>query len=332
MNAMSESASSTHPDLILKRIYQAPRELVWTAITEPGHLAAWFGPHGFDNKSANVELRPGGDYSVLMAGPGGREFNAAYTISEVSPPEKLVMVTEQGDHESENFHRVRLLFELTENNAQTTLTLTAEVLEAEAKATGPLAGTDWAWAQSMERLAGTIGCLVLDLPDDRPATIITRIFEAPRELMWEAMTDAEHLQHWWGPNGMTNIVCEIDARPGGKWRVHQRVDSDQSPGGSPKGAVFKFRGEVREVVPPEKIVQTFGMEGMYEDQTIVETMTLTDLGNGKTLLKVVSVFEDIDEATAFAARKGLIDSGMSYGANETYQRLEAYLGEMEIGG
>ncbi len=331
MNAMTDASTPTHPDVIVTRIYQAPQELVWDALTNPDHLVVWFGPHGFSNKSANVELHPGGDYSVRMSGPNGGEFDVGYTITEATPPEHLSLVTEQGDHAAETFYRVGVVFELSERNGQTTLTLTLKVLEAEANATGPLGGADWAWAQAMERIGGTLRCLVLDLPDDKPETVLSRIFEAPRELMWEAITNAEHLQHWWGPYGMTNIVCEIDARPGGKWRVHQRVDGDQSPGGSPAGSVFKFRGEIREVVPNEKIVQTFGMEGMYEDQTIVETMTLTDLGNGKTLLKVVSVFEDMDDATAFAARKGLVDSGMSYGANQTYQRLEAYLAEMAKG-
>ena len=310
--ASTNTDTATHPDLVVTRIYEAPRALVWEAITDPAHLAAWFGPHGFDNKSANVELRAGGEYSVLMSGPGGREFNAVYTISEVAPIERLTMQTEQGDHEAENFFRVRLIFELAERGTQTILTLTGQVLEAEANATGPLAGTDTAWSQSMERLAGTIGCLVLDAPADQPTIVISRMFDAPRELIWQAMTRPEHLRHWWGPHGSTNPEYEMDVRVGGKWRIVQRF---------PDGREFVFKGEYREIEPPEKIVQTFGMEGMFEGSEMVESMTLTALGD-RTLLKVTSAAKSIED------RDGMLASGMSGGANATYERLATYLKQM----
>ncbi len=327
--AMAEAGSIGEPEIALTRIFEAPRALVWEAITNPKHLAEWFGPHGVTNANAVVELREGGEYSTVMKGPGGFERKAAYTITEIAPINRLVLETSGGrDPSADDYFRVRMIFDLSERGTQTILTLNGHVLAAGAKAKGPFTGGEGPWGQSLERLGGRLGSLTLALPEDRPISIITRLFDAPRELMWTAMTDANHLQHWWGPRAMTNILCEIDARPGGKWRVHQRVDAEQSPGGAPKGSIFKFHGEIREVVPPEKVVQTFGMEGMFEDQTIVETMTLTDLGNGKTLLKVVSLFEGMPDDAAFAARKGMVNSGMSYGANETYQRLEEYLAAM----
>jgi uncharacterized protein YndB with AHSA1/START domain len=76
---------------------------------------------------------------------------------------------------------------------------------------------------------------------------ITRVFDAPRVLVFEAWTEAKHLALWWGPKGFTNPVCEIDARVGGKLRVHMR---------SPDGVIYPMMGEIREVVPPERLAFT----------------------------------------------------------------------------
>lgn len=76
---------------------------------------------------------------------------------------------------------------------------------------------------------------------------ITRVFDAPRTLVFKAWTDAKELAQWWGPKGFTNPVCEIDARLGGAIRIHMR---------SPDGNVFPMKGEFREIVAPERLVFT----------------------------------------------------------------------------
>ena len=76
---------------------------------------------------------------------------------------------------------------------------------------------------------------------------ITRVFDAPRATVFRAWTDADRLARWWGPKGFTNSVCEIDARVGGAIRIHMR---------SPDGSVYPMKGEVREIVPPERLVFT----------------------------------------------------------------------------
>ena len=318
------------PDVVVTRLYHAPRSLVWQAWTEPPHLKEWWGPHFFSVGDVSVDLRVGGDLRIEMIGPDASAPQMVATFKEIVPPERLSFLSAilPDEHGIPQFEALTIAT-FDEADGKTSVTVRSRILRLVGEAIAAAQGMDEGWGQSLERLGGHLGSLALALPNDRPASEITRIFDAPRELMWEAMTNADHLRHWWGPRAMTNILCEIDARPGRKWRVHQRVDGNQSPGGSPQGSIFKFRGEIREAVPPEKIVQTFGMEGMFEDQTIVETMTLTDLGNGKTLLKVVSVFEGMDDTTAFAARQGLVDSGMSAGANETYERLAAYLNQMQ---
>lgn len=76
---------------------------------------------------------------------------------------------------------------------------------------------------------------------------ITRVFDAPRALVFKAWTDAKLLAQWWGPKGFTNPVCEIDPRVGGALRIHMR---------SPDGSIYPMKGEIREIVPPERLAFT----------------------------------------------------------------------------
>ena len=76
---------------------------------------------------------------------------------------------------------------------------------------------------------------------------ITRVFDAPRAMVFKAWTDPKQIAQWWGPKGFTNPICEFDARVGGAIRVHMRA---------PDGNVYPMGGEVREIVPPERLVFT----------------------------------------------------------------------------
>jgi uncharacterized protein YndB with AHSA1/START domain len=141
--------------------------------------------------------------------------------------------------------------------------------------------------------------------------VITRMFDAPRELVFKACSSCEHLNKWLGPREMTMVSCEMDFRPGGKYRYVQRA---------PDGSDYAFRGDIREIVPPERIVQTFEFE-MMPGHISHETLTLEDL-DGKTKLTVTSRFDSIDD------RDGIIQSGMEVGARDSYDRLEEYLAEL----
>jgi uncharacterized protein YndB with AHSA1/START domain len=149
--------------------------------------------------------------------------------------------------------------------------------------------------------------LTVSTPSDREI-VLKRDFDAPRELVFTALSKPEHLQHWWGQKGSTMAVCEMDFRPGGTWRFVER---------DVNGADWGFRGEVREIDPPSRVVQTFEFEGM-PGHISVETMVLDDL-EGKTRMTVTSVFDSKED------RDGMLQSGMEKGAAESYDRLEAYV-------
>jgi uncharacterized protein YndB with AHSA1/START domain len=152
--------------------------------------------------------------------------------------------------------------------------------------------------------------LTVTTPSDREISM-TRVFDAPRDLVFEAHSSCEHLSRWWGPRRYEIASCEVDFRPGGAWRIVHR---------GPEGEEYGFRGEYREIVRPERIVWTFEFEGM-PGQVSVETMTLEE-DDGKTTFKSTSVFDSIE------ARDGMLQSGMESGAAETMERLDEYLEEL----
>lgn len=147
----------------------------------------------------------------------------------------------------------------------------------------------------------------MTMPSDREVSM-TRVFNAPRELVFAAYTDPKHVANWWGLRSSTTIVDKMDARPGGEWRYIQR---------SADGTEYGFRGEYLEVVPPEKLVYTFEFEGM-PGHIVTDSLTFEEAG-GKTKLTSLSLFASQED------RDGMVESGMEYGANESWDQLEELL-------
>ena len=140
--------------------------------------------------------------------------------------------------------------------------------------------------------------------------VITRELDAPRELVFKAITDPTLISKWWGPRRYTTVVDKMDVRPGGAWRfVHRGADGE-----------FAFRGVYREIVPPEKIVQTFEWEGM-PGHISVETLTLEEI-DGKTRITATSVFATKED------RDGMWQSGADSGGRETWDRFAELVREL----
>ncbi|MGV8839671.1 MAG: SRPBCC family protein [Bauldia sp.] len=313
-------AAASHPDVVITRTFHAPRALVWEAFTEPKHLREWWGPHWFTNGRVDVDLRVGGTMRIDMTAPDGAVYPMKALFKEISPPEKLVMLDSAFDDER-GVPKLETLTTITftEDAGRTTVKVLNQILHVHPDMLPALAGMEEGWSQSLERLGADLGSLVIALPDSEPVVRMSRIFAAPRELVWEMLTNAEHLKHWWGPRSMTTVHCEMDARPGGRWAIHQVVDAPESIGGTPAGTLLKFRGRILEVDPPARLVQTFGMEGEWGGEEIREVVTLTDIGNGRTLYTGVSY------ANSFEEREAALATGMSYGAQEMFDRLDEYL-------
>jgi uncharacterized protein YndB with AHSA1/START domain len=143
-------------------------------------------------------------------------------------------------------------------------------------------------------------------PSDREIRL-TRLFDAPRHLVFEAMSKPEHITQWWGRlgEGYSVPVCEIDLRPGGAWRFVNRT---------PKGDLVAFYGVYREVAPPERVVFTEIFEQFPDTESVV-TAVLTE-ENGKTRLTATVLYPSID------VRDLVLGTGMARGAGISYDRLE----------
>ena len=149
-------------------------------------------------------------------------------------------------------------------------------------------------------------------PSDREIRL-TRLFNAPRHLVFEAMTKPEHVRQWWGQlgDGYSVPVCEIDLRPGGAWRFVNR---------HPKGEAA-FHGEYREIVPPGRLVFTEIFEP-FPDTVSVVTAEFTE-EEGKARLTVTVSYPSLQ------VRDLVLGSGMAKGAGTSYDRLEDVVAQLQ---
>jgi uncharacterized protein YndB with AHSA1/START domain len=151
-------------------------------------------------------------------------------------------------------------------------------------------------------------------PTDREIHI-ERWFNAPRERVFATMLDPKLIPEWWGPDGITTVVDQMDVRPGGAWRFVMH-DSDGVMH-QPDGSETAFRGTYREIKAPELIVQTFEWEGM-PGHISVETARFDEV-DGRTKVTTTSLFHTQEE------RDGMLASGMERGMNEMHRRLDDLL-------
>jgi uncharacterized protein YndB with AHSA1/START domain len=143
---------------------------------------------------------------------------------------------------------------------------------------------------------------------NRQEIIMSRVFAAPRDLVFQVATDPEHGAQWWGPSEYATTVEQGDVRPGGQWRYVQK---------DKEGNEFGFHGVYHDVVVPERVVDTFEFEGM-PGHVMLETTTYEPVDGG-TRVTTTSVFQ------SQADRDGMVASGMESGARESWDRLAELL-------
>jgi len=160
--------------------------------------------------------------------------------------------------------------------------------------------------------AGTMAKTEFVIKPGTNAIGVTRVFDAPREVVFRAMTDPDVIPKWWGPRRYWTKVDRLEVRLGGVWRF---INGDS------EGNEHGFHGVYHLVEAPERIIQTFEWEGM-PGHVALETMRLEDLGGGKTRMVQESVFQTVED------RDGAAGSGMQEGAAETYERLDEVLVEL----
>jgi uncharacterized protein YndB with AHSA1/START domain len=158
--------------------------------------------------------------------------------------------------------------------------------------------------------------------------VISRVFDAPLELVWQATTEPEHLMHWWGPAGMEMLSATVDLRPGGEYRYSTRL---------PDGNVMWGKWVYRKIDPPirlESIVSFTDPEGNIIPHPwsptwplqMLSVMTLSEAG-GKTTMEVTATAYDGSAAEVTTFEAGF--ESMTQGFTGTFNQLERWLQEMK---
>ena len=154
----------------------------------------------------------------------------------------------------------------------------------------------------------------LDLTQDPRSIIGTRVFEAPRDLVFAAFSDPRHLAQWWGPNGFTTTTHSFDMRPGGVWRFVMH---------GPDGRDYQNRITYDEIVPPERLVYHHDGGDDVKPVQFTQNLTFEDLGNGKTRLTWHGKFASAEERA-----RVIKDYGADKGLVQTMARLADYVAAM----
>lgn len=315
--SQTAEASTADREILISRVFDAPRELVFKAWTDVRHISEWWGPNGFTTTTSNMDLRPGGDWRFVMHGPDGRDYNNRVRFLEVAEPERLVY--EHGDYDDSEVEplNMHVTVNFDEQDGKTELTLrmrfiTVEERDRVVREYGAVEGGQ----QTLERLAEHIeylqqrrALLTVETPSDREL-VFERTYNAPRALVWEAWTRPEHVAQWYGCDQCRGMDAKLDLRAGGDWRIVMRLAD---------GNEFPLHGTYREVLPTERLVFTEVFEAWPDNEAVI-TLTLADEPHGRTRLKLHSLY-GTPEMRALAAERGVI-----VGRSHSLEKLDDVLG------
>ena len=290
--------------LSISRILNAPRELVFEVWTNPEHIKNWWGPNGFTNTISNMDLTPSGEWEFVMHGPDGTDYKNKNRYIEVVHPERIVM-----DHVTAPRHQVTATFEDMGDQTKLNMVMTFESEEEKAN-TIAVFKADEGMIQNVDKLETYLATPAMPITPAKEV-IITRIFNAPPELMYQLWTDAKHLEKWWGPKGFTAPLVDLETYPGGNMRIDMQ---------GPDGTIYPGAGKYIELKETELIVFMIYVKD-NDGKLLFETMnriTFAKEGDSKTLITVT--------ATARKIRpEGLpYIGGMNEGWKQTLDKLDNY--------
>lgn len=222
--------------IVTTRRFDAPRELVFDTFTDRAHISEWWGPHGFTTTTDEMDVRPGGTWRFVMHGPDGTDYENEILYRVVERPSRLEYHHRGAEGDP---HRFDVTIDFTEEEGGTRVTLRILVGSPEIREELVRFGAIEGGQQTLARLAE-----LLERRASAPFTI-ERTVDAPRELVFRAWTEREHLMQWFGPKGFTMAHCANDPRPGGV--MHYRLVASN-------GMEMWGRWAYREIVPPERLV------------------------------------------------------------------------------
>ena len=309
-------------EIVQARRFQAPRELVFEAFTAERHLAHWWGPKGFHVTTESADIRPGGLWLFTMHGPDGTDYPNRIEYVELARPERIVYI--HGTPGELGYFRTTVTFE--EQAGETQLTMravfpTAAERDEVVRKYNAIEGG----RQTLERLAFYLTSNLEAIQNETGDFILIRVFDAPRELVFKAWTEADRLAQWWGPKGFSWVACKLDLRPGGLFHYAMRTPD----GAHTMWGKFVFR----EVAPPERLAFVVSFSDEQGGTTrhpmsatwpleVLNTITFTQI-DGKTtvVLRGAPINATEEERATFDAGRG----SMQQGFKGTMDNLAEYL-------
>lgn len=237
----TDARSTADREILITRVFDAPRELVFDAFLDAEHIGEWWGPAGFRITTQSMDVRPGGEWRFVMHGPDGADYPNHIVYRRIERPHLLVYahVDESG----------RDVFETTaaffEDGRKTRLEFLAVFPTKDAR---DYVVTHYnaieGGTQNLTRLANYLEKVTQAARSD-VEIVNRRTVGAPIAAVFSAFSDADRLASWWGPDGFTNTFHEFDFRSGGRWRYTMH---------GPDGADYHNESDVVEVVKNTRIV------------------------------------------------------------------------------
>jgi uncharacterized protein YndB with AHSA1/START domain len=295
--------------LEIVRIFDAPRALVYEMWATPEHLGTWSAPKGFTIPEARTDFRQGGGWYAHMRSHDGADHRVQGKYLEIVEGARIVMTHAWIDGACNPGPETLVTVTFEDHGKKTKMTFLQEGFTSAAARDGHADG----WNQCFDLLDTHLAHLVrlqrAGAPADREM-VITRLIDAPRELVFEAFKDRHHISQWWGPNGFTTTTYEMDVRPGGQWLFTMH---------GPDGTDYPNRIRYTEVRAPEFIAYDHD-GGDDNDVTHAFKATVEIASEGRqTLVTLRLVFATKEQREAMA-KFGAIEGG-----NQTLGRLERYL-------
>jgi uncharacterized protein YndB with AHSA1/START domain len=306
-------------EIVAVRIFDAPRELVFEMFTDAKHIGHWWGPKGFTTTTFSMDVKPGGVWRFVMHGPDGRDYENKVTYLEVVKPQRLVY-KHGGDKEVEpvNF-QVTATFEDLDGKTKLTWRMifpSANARNYVVKEYGAVDGLTQTLARLGEQFAKT------GTADE--AFVISRSFDAPRDLVWKAWTERDRLLEWFGPKGFKMTTADLDFRPGGIFHYCLR-----SPDGKEMWGKFVYR----EIIPPQRIVLVNSFSDEQGNITVhpfsptwpremLSTTTFAE-HQGKTIITIY--WQPLNANEAERNTFNTSRDGMTMGWTGTFDQLAEYL-------
>lgn len=291
-------------ELLLTRKFTAPRALVFEAFSKPEHLRYWWGPRGYELISCDMDFRVGGSWRFVQRAPDGNEYAFRGIYREIESPGRLVYTFE---FEPMAGHISTESIELVEQDGITTLTNSVRFKSREDRDAMVVDGNmEWGAAQTMDQLAEHL----YTMGSRNDEIIIARVFDAPRERIWQMWTEPEHVAKWWGPNGFTTTIEQMDVRPGGVW-IHTMH--------GPDGTDYPNYSRFTEVIKEERIEFLLGSSA-EEENPFHSTWTFESLPGNRTRVVMRMKFASAEVREQVIREVGALDGG-----KQTFARLAAYV-------